>query len=70
MAESEPTTAWAERGISIGGSSLYLPLIMGAGVGVWEGYVVAVGMGVFVIGVWGWVEAGVGATTVAVPHEV
>src|SRR6476620_10926075 len=57
---SEATTAWAERGISMGTSSLHIPLISGLGPGVWDGKVVLVGMSVFVTGIVVFVAAGVG----------
>lgn len=71
MAESELTTAWAERGISIGGSSLQMPLISGAGValGVWDGEVVLVGMGVFEAGIKVFVAVGVGEGRFALLQE-
>jgi len=56
----------------MGTSSLHTPLISGVGLGVWDGKVVSVGMGVFLTGIMVFVAVGmdVDETIFAFAHEL
>ena len=56
----------------MGTASFHIPLISGVGLGVWDGKVVSVGMGVFVTGLMVVVAVGMGVdeTIFALAHEL
>jgi len=55
----------------MGTASFHIPLISGVGLGVWDGKVVSVGMGVFVTGIMVVVAVGMGVdeSIFALAHE-